>query len=156
MEESISEACGVTYKGQKYYSGGGVVLSANGGLQFGEIVTVLIVNDEPYLICNELETLHFEGHTNSFHTRRITGSFVVKSIPQLSDYHPLGIYQLGDMCIPLRQHISTVLPDEYRKGVLLSKSKSDIKDFITTHFTTAMWLNVLKSLKIYIAANSFI
>ena len=107
LTNKLTEARGVIFNGQRYFSGGAVVLSHCDTCEFGEIVTVFISNDIPYLMCNKLVTLHFDNHFNSYCTRRLCDSYTLVKVSDLLDYHPLGIYHLNkQMLIPLRHYVS--------------------------------------------------
>ena len=107
LGDSLTEARGIIFQGQKYFSGGAVALSSNDDqFVFGEILTVFISNDIPYLMCNQLDTIHFDEHFNSLCVKRIPDGYYLTRVSDLIDYHPLGIYHLHkQMFIPLHHYI---------------------------------------------------
>ena len=71
LQTLFTEAEGVTYKGHKYVTGGAVILHAQSlNYVFGEIISVFIINAQPYLLCNDLNIVDLNCHYNAYQVGR--------------------------------------------------------------------------------------
>ena len=63
---------------------------------FGVIINILLIKpDEPYFVCELLQTEEFSTHFHSFVMKRDTPIPIVFCKPhKLSDHHTLGMYNL--------------------------------------------------------------
>lgn len=86
-----------TKQGTKYVEGCIVVLDCSDILPiFGMIRNILLIkSDEPYLVCEVLNTEEFSSHFHSFIVKRTKLIPIVFCKPgDLSDHHTLGLYSL--------------------------------------------------------------
>ena len=106
-DEIFMKGTGLVYGGQKYLSGDTVVINfLNDEYQFGLIDSVISHNGKFYLVCVVLVTQYYDSHFNSYKVYR-SDNVELFLIEQLMDYHPLGMYQVGQsQYISLKYHIS--------------------------------------------------
>ena len=87
----------IQLQGTKYMEGCAVVLDSSEILPtFGVIINVLLIKpDEPYFVCELLQTEEFSIHFHSFIVQRNKPIPIVFCKPdELSDHHTLGLYNL--------------------------------------------------------------
>lgn len=87
----------VQIQGTKYVEGCIVVLDSSDILPiFGMIINILLIeSDEPYFVCEVLDTEEFSSHFHSFIVQRTKPIPIVFCKPgDLSDYHTIGMYSL--------------------------------------------------------------
>ena len=87
----------VTFEGLIYDQGCAVVLSAaDDTFAFACICQNFFIDNKLYLLCENLSTVGFNRHYNSYEVS-FTNEFEVYTVDELYDNHPLGIYDVRNL-----------------------------------------------------------
>ena len=106
----LTRSKAVILNGQRYSHNEAVVVSFHlDEFVFGLIESVYFVNEEIYLLCNDLLIESYSCHYRAYEVLK-TGTLTFLNIRELLDYHPLGVYYLsGKTYITLKYYISEEL-----------------------------------------------
>lgn len=92
LSNTFMEGNSLSYMGARYSNGSAVVLCMDNEIPtFGEIVSVFLINDIPYLFCCVLDIIEYDSHINGYNVVHSDINVFYK-VDELVDYHPLGIY----------------------------------------------------------------
>ncbi len=77
------------------YSVGSVVIldSVRSEYVFGLIKYIFVLEEKTFLCTDVLDIVQYSKHYHAYKVRE-SGKFVLKQVPELLDYHPLGLYKL--------------------------------------------------------------
>ena len=97
----------VILNGHRYSHNEAVLLSFHSDeFVFGIIESVYFINEEIYLLCNDLLVESYSCHYRAYEVLKTGGTLTFLNIRELLDDHPLGVYCLsGKTYITLKYYI---------------------------------------------------
>ena len=104
-EQIFVLADGLKTDGAEYHKNDVVVLSFISTYVFGIVQKIIQISGKPYVYCKQLEVVEFKVHFHAYQVKE-TDKYSLIQVKDLYDYHPLGLYQIGNLSlVPLKHGI---------------------------------------------------